>query len=264
MWEDAMQPPQQQAPAPPKQKPSRSEDNLVLWAQLILCALALAGVLTARTLQMPLYAALRSGFDAAMAQTPLELFGEERGFVKFAQGGWQSLQQATAEVFAELTATDTTRARRSRGIAAPVGSSLQSWQLAQTLCAPLGAAAYTQTSTYGWRIDPVQGQGDEFHTGVDLAVAQGTPIYAAAAGVVRFAGQGRSYGNYLRLLHGGGDETLYAHMQYLFVRSGQQVQAGDCIGTVGQTGNVTGPHLHFELLHEGVRYDPTTALQSAS
>ena len=84
------------------------------------------------------------------------------------------------------------------------------------------------------------------------------------AGVVRAAGAHNSYGNYLRILHQNGDETLYAHLQYLYVRPGQRVGAGQVIGASGQTGNVTGPHLHFELLHGGVRYDPSQALQQAA
>ena len=89
-------------------------------------------------------------------------------------------------------------------------------------------------------------------------------MLAAADGVVRVAGAHASYGNYIRLLHENGDETLYAHMQYLYVRPGQSVKAGQVIGASGQTGNVTGPHLHFELLHEGIRYDPTQALENAA
>ena len=77
-------------------------------------------------------------------------------------------------------------------------------------------------------------------------------------------GAHNSYGNYLRILHQNGDETLYAHLQYLYVRPGQRVGAGQVIGASGQTGNVTGPHLHFELLHGGVRYDPSQALQQAA
>lgn len=65
-------------------------------------------------------------------------------------------------------------------------------------------------------------------------------------------------------MHAAGDETLYAHMQYLFVRAGETVQSGQLLGTVGQTGNATGPHLHFEILHKGLRYDPTEALQAAA
>ena len=102
------------------------------------------------------------------------------------------------------------------------------------------------------------------HIGNDLAAAQGTPVLAAADGVVRMAGSHKSYGNYLRILHADGDETLYAHMQYLFVKAGECVTAGQSLGTVGETGNATGPHLHFEILHRGLRYDPAEALQNAS
>lgn len=89
-------------------------------------------------------------------------------------------------------------------------------------------------------------------------------VLAAADGVVRMAGSHKSYGNYLRILHADGDETLYAHMQYLFVKAGECVTAGQILGTVGETGNATGPHLHFEILHRGLRYDPAEALQNAS
>ena len=89
-------------------------------------------------------------------------------------------------------------------------------------------------------------------------------MLAAADGVVRIAGSHKSYGSYLRLLHADGDETLYAHMQYLFVKAGETVTAGQILGTVGETGNATGPHLHFEILHKGLRYDPAQALQDAS
>ena len=108
------------------------------------------------------------------------------------------------------------------------------------------------------------GSGSDFHLGNDLAAAEGAPISAAAEGVVRYAGVHSSYGNYVRILHADGDETLYAHMQYVFVRSGQPVSAGEMLGTVGETGNATGPHLHFEILHEGLRYDPSEVLQAAS
>ena len=108
------------------------------------------------------------------------------------------------------------------------------------------------------------GGGTDFHLGNDLAAATGTPVLAAADGVVRAAGKHASYGNYLRVLHADGDETLYAHMQYLFVSAGAVVTAGQVLGTVGETGNATGPHLHFEILHKGLRYDPAQALQGAA
>ena len=129
---------------------------------------------------------------------------------------------------------------------------------------PLPGGSCTKTSGYGWRADPMGGGGTDFHLGNDLAAAIGTPVLAAADGVVRVAGKHASYGNYLRVLHVDGDETLYAHMQYLFVSAGAVVTAGQVLGTVGETGNATGPHLHFEILHKGLRYDPAQALQDAA
>ena len=148
--------------------------------------------------------------------------------------------------------------------AAPEGCSLKRVRPAQTACFPLGTTAWRVSDAYGWRTDPMGGGGTDFHLGHDLAAATGTPVLAAADGVVRVAGKHASYGNYLRILHADGDETLYAHMQYLFVSTGAVVTAGQVLGVVGETGNATGPHLHFEILHKGLRYNPAQALQDAA
>ena len=146
----------------------------------------------------------------------------------------------------------------------PAYASYDSYTPDFALCFPLPGHFARKTSGYGWRTDPMGGLGDDFHIGNDLAAARGTAVLAAADGVVRTAGSHKSYGNYVRILHADGDETLYAHMQYLFVRAGERVTAGQTLGTVGQTGNATGPHLHFEILHKGLRYDPAQALQDAA
>ena len=95
---------------------------------------------------------------------------------------------------------------------------------------------------------------------MDLACEEGTPVLASLDGVVTAARRGTAYGNYVRLTHGDGQETLYAHMQYLYVRAGEVVAAGQRLGTAGQTGRATGAHLHFEFLTGGIRYDPSAAL----
>ena len=119
--------------------------------------------------------------------------------------------------------------------------------------------AWRVSDPYGWRKDPFTGE-KAFHRGVDLACAEGTPVLAALDGVVTAARRGTAYGNYVRLTHGDGQETLYAHMQYLYVRAGEVVAAGQRLGTAGQTGRATGAHLHFEFLTGGIRYDPSAAL----
>ncbi|WP_037676820.1 peptidoglycan DD-metalloendopeptidase family protein [Streptomyces griseus] len=91
-----------------------------------------------------------------------------------------------------------------------------------------------------------------YHTGLDLVASSGTPIYAPADGKVVHAGPGGSYGNMTKIQHAGGVVTLYAHQTSIKVSVGQTVERGQQIGTVGATGNVTGPHLHWEVLVPGV------------
>lgn len=129
----------------------------------------------------------------------------------------------------------------------------------QTVCFPLDTAEWRVSDAYGWRTDPLTGK-EGFHRGTDLACAEGTRVLAAMAGVVTSARRSASYGNCLRLSHSSGQETLYAHLQYLFVRPGEVVQAGQPLGTAGETGRSTGAHLHFELLVQGVRCDPGALL----
>ena len=127
-----------------------------------------------------------------------------------------------------------------------------------TLQWPLPVAG-TITSQFGHRVDPITGEVSS-HTGTDIACAEGTPILAAADGVVTVANGldswGGSYGYYIQIDHGGGLETLYAHCSSICVTTGQQVQAGQVIGYVGHTGRATGSHLHFEVRANGNRVNP--------
>ena len=122
---------------------------------------------------------------------------------------------------------------------------------------PLPVAG-TITSQFGHRVDPITGEASS-HTGTDIACAEGTPILAAADGVVTVANGldswGGSYGYYIQIDHGGSIETLYAHCSSICVTTGQQVQAGQVIGYVGHTGRVTGSHLHLEVLINKTRVD---------
>lgn len=154
--------------------------------------------------------------------------------------------------------------RACAGPDAPAGCSLERLRPAAEAVFPLGTSGWSLSSGYGWRADPLAengpGEEDTFHKGVDLACAEGTAVRAALDGIVFAAGRSDSYGNYIRLCHQGGVETLYAHLQYLYVRPGQLVRAGQTLGAAGQTGRATGPHLHFELLYRATRYDPSALL----
>jgi murein DD-endopeptidase MepM/ murein hydrolase activator NlpD len=110
--------------------------------------------------------------------------------------------------------------------------------------------------------EPPYGGYPHFHTGVDLSTTAGTPVLAAAAGTVVLAGFNTGgYGNYVVIAHGGGLDTLYGHLASIAVKPGQQVGKGQPIGTEGSTGNSTGPHLHFEVRHNGLPVDPATYLK---
>jgi murein DD-endopeptidase MepM/ murein hydrolase activator NlpD len=115
------------------------------------------------------------------------------------------------------------------------------------------------TSPFGARGSPVNG-AQEFHEGIDIGAAQGTPIRSAAAGTVSFAGQMSGYGNVVIVQHAGGLSTRYAHQSAMLVTAGQPVAAGEVIGAVGATGEATGPHLHFEVRLNDVAVNPAPYL----
>jgi murein DD-endopeptidase MepM/ murein hydrolase activator NlpD len=116
------------------------------------------------------------------------------------------------------------------------------------------------TSGFGMRWHPVLG-GHRQHKGVDLASPIGTPIHAAADGVVGRADWFSGYGLYVAIEHGGELETRYGHMSRLNVAAGQLVHKGDVIGYVGMTGRTTGPHLHYEVRVAGQAVNPIPYLE---
>ncbi|MDB5814842.1 MAG: peptidase [Rhodocyclales bacterium] len=110
-------------------------------------------------------------------------------------------------------------------------------------------------SPFGNRIDPITGH-IAFHPGLDFAAPIGTDIYAAGGGKVRFAGFQSDLGNLVEIDHGNGLISRYAHSSKLYVKEGDIVAPGQRIAAIGSTGRSTGPHLHFEILHEGRYVDP--------
>lgn len=113
------------------------------------------------------------------------------------------------------------------------------------------------TSGFGPRVHPITGDR-RFHTGVDLRAPQGAPIRAAAGGVVLEAGRRGGYGNTVEIDHGNGTTTLYAHASAVLVDKGQRVEPGQPVALVGQTGQATGPHLHFEIRRNDHPVNPTS------
>lgn len=117
----------------------------------------------------------------------------------------------------------------------------------------------TVTSFFGWRSNPT-GEGMELHQGIDIDAAKGIRVVAALAGTVSDVRTSPEFGLVVEVKHAGDFSTVYGHLDSASVQKDQKVAKGDPIGTVGDNGNATAPHLHFELRKGGVEVDPMTML----
>lgn len=126
----------------------------------------------------------------------------------------------------------------------------------------LPVQAQWNASGFGWRVDPFTGEA-AIHEGIDFTAEMGTPIKAAAAGVVITAEKHPQYGNMVEIDHGNDLVTRYAHSSRIFVKTGALVRRGQKIAEVGSSGRSTGPHLHFEVRIRGVAQNPNRFLDQA-
>lgn len=113
------------------------------------------------------------------------------------------------------------------------------------------------TSPYGERINPINGK-EEFHNGLDVACENGTPARAVADGKITACGNSPTWGNYLQYDVGGGYSIFYAHLSSLLVNEGKTFKKGQILAKTGDTGFVTGPHLHLTVYENGSETDPLT------
>jgi murein DD-endopeptidase MepM/ murein hydrolase activator NlpD len=143
---------------------------------------------------------------------------------------------------AQIRAMETSNRRSNKNMASGSG----------TFSYPIHAPI---TSPFGWRKHPIFGVR-KFHTGVDLAGPNHSPIRAADSGSVLYTGWYGGYGKVVIISHGRGMATLYAHMSRTAVEAGQNVSKGDIVGYEGTTGFSTGPHLHFEVRVDGKPNNP--------
>ena len=119
---------------------------------------------------------------------------------------------------------------------------------------PIQTDTHSLTSFYGFRINPVNQHG-LFHSGIDIKATWWEPVYATASGKVTFSGWKGGYGRAITINHGI-YRTLYAHLQRAKIRTGDFVEKGQMIGYAGASGKTTGPHLHYEVLKNGLHIDP--------
>lgn len=118
------------------------------------------------------------------------------------------------------------------------------------------------SSGYGVRIDPFTGHKAS-HWGIDFAAPSGSNVIAVASGVVSYSGPRSGYGNLLEINHGNGYVTRYGHNKKLLVHEGDRVDKGEVVAKVGATGRATGPHVHFEVWHNGKRVNPSEYIQAS-
>jgi murein DD-endopeptidase MepM/ murein hydrolase activator NlpD len=121
----------------------------------------------------------------------------------------------------------------------------------------LNPVAGAVNAGFGWRTVPFP----EFHKGLDLGADYGTPVHAAAAGTIASAGWAGEFGIRVDIDHGNGYHTWYCHLSRIAVSAGQAVEKGETIAAVGSTGESTGPHLHYQVMHDGVAIDPEPYLR---
>ncbi|MCK4923537.1 MAG: M23 family metallopeptidase [Spirochaetes bacterium] len=140
------------------------------------------------------------------------------------------------------------------------GAALSNWERAEALGTLFKYPARGRlTSRLGFRIDPFT-KRRAYHAGIDIANRIGTPVHASQSGKVIFSGYKGTYGKTVILSHQQGYSTVYGHLDKILVKKGQVVRQGDKIGTVGNTGRSTGPHLHFEIQRHRRIIDPLKLL----
>ncbi len=233
-------------------------DSHLLFVQVILCALITGFVLFAKSTGAPFLDDLRAGYSRMLTEGVD--FSAENSFARFAQSTVHDLRIGVQNLVNTLDAAPESDARGGSWAVTdtkkpPVGATFEKLPLGQKLRLPVQGNV---TSGYGFRKNPVTG-GQDFHAGVDIAAAEGTPVYAAQDGQVVRAGYNRLRGSFVVIRHEHGVKTLYQHLSYSFVRGGEMIRQGQCIAQVGSTGMVTGPHLHLEVLVDGVCTDPMYA-----
>jgi murein DD-endopeptidase MepM/ murein hydrolase activator NlpD len=152
---------------------------------------------------------------------------------------------------------------RTDFLAAVESSLIEKRSSANRMPTALPVRANYNSSAFGWRIDPFTGLR-AMHEGVDFSAPIGTPIAAAADGVVVAAMNHPQYGNMVEIDHGNGYSTLYAHCDKILATQGQVIKRGQQVATVGDTGRSTGPHLHFEVRFRGSALNPTQFLKRSA
>lgn len=245
----------------PKPAPPRKTRDPYLYAliwQTVLCVLIVACGFVLREARPELWMELKPIYEGMLLSDM-----PDSGFQQLADDVITAVRRTAGEVSQRMVhasqppdaAADETEATQMAGMGgsgAPEGCTLSPVLLSSLVEPPIGGRV---TSGFGWRDHPITEKRD-FHRGMDIAGASGSPIHAALPGVVVETGESPIYGNYIRLDHGHGLQTAYSHCEAIVAQTGENLRKGELLGTVGSTGVSTGPHVHFEILVNGIYYNP--------
>lgn len=250
-----------------EETPPRKGDFLlrVTVTQIILCLLVVLAVFGLYKSGSPRFAELRTSYESLfsrdMEQGELrETFRRVTAFVFKPQNAQTNASEST-EPTSEAAQTESESTQLGAGgedlLPSTDKASFAPLTVTGTFHKPV---AYTRiTSKYGYRVNPVTNEYG-FHSGLDMAAPEGTPIYAAFSGTVETVSESNGRGKYLILTHSNGLQTIYCHCSAILVEAGTKINGGEKIAEVGATGQATGPHLHLEVLLNGMRYDPAWLL----
>ncbi len=181
-----------------------------------------------------------------------QLVAEAESDIQSAQAVLAQSQDDFDKVLASINSMEEAASRPSRG---DTSSGTSSGSVSTNGFYRISSQRYPITSGFVDRISPITGQA-ESHKGIDIGAPYGDPVYALTDGVVSYAGWMNGYGNVVVINHGS-FSTLYAHNSSLVVSPGQSVSGGQQVSVVGSTGWSTGPHIHFEVIIDGVQIDPS-------
>lgn len=219
--------------------------------QIVICLAAIGLLFAVKKLSPTSFEGIRNGYLAIMNENM------DSGEV------WAKVKQAAnfffepAGVLAEdedTTRTDDTLGKGSSEINLESYSmSFSPYYTTVKACMPVNGRI---SSPFGRREDPFTGELS-LHSGLDIAAAQGTPIAAAFYGTVTKVGEDSVAGKYIRLTHAGGLETFYCHCSEIVAPLNAVIRQGETVALVGETGMATGPHVHFEVRINGLKYDPS-------
>lgn len=237
---------------PPKER----SFTFIIGVQMALCVL-LSGALIALYFALPeTFSAIK---EAYLAQQSQPITAQQ------ASAWWDRVKEVMSHGVGEDLMEESLKDAGAGGADVPLADNLKlpgknmsfsPVYVTMPACLPVKGAV---SSPFGARVHPVTGENG-YHTGIDIAAGEGERIAAAYDGTVCEISEDSTSGKYIILDHGNGLKTFYCHCSQILAEKGANVRAGETIALVGSTGQVTGPHLHFELRLNGVRYDPAFVL----